>query len=84
MAITRPISELATKTDEIARICRDSGEPIIMTRQGEAELVVLSPEAWEQQQARLELYDALGDAEADQAAGDEGVDADRFFRELVS
>ncbi len=78
------MSDLATSTDEIARLCRDSGEPVIMTRQGEAELVVLSPEAWEQQQARLELYDALADAEADQAAGDTGVDADQFFREILA
>jgi PHD/YefM family antitoxin component YafN of YafNO toxin-antitoxin module len=82
MAITKPISDLATRTDEIARICQDSGEPVIVTRQGEAELVVLSHAVWEQQQARLELYQALDDAEADVAAGDEGVDADVFFSEF--
>lgn len=84
MAITRPIAELATGADEIARLCQDSGEPVIMTRMGEAELVVVSHPVWEKQQARLEIYDALDEAEADVAAGDEGVDAEAFFQTLVT
>lgn len=77
------MSELATGADEIARFCRESGEPVFMTRQGEAELVLLSPAVWERQQARHNLYQALDDAEADVAAGDEGVEAEQFFQALA-
>lgn len=82
MPIVRPIAELSTKLDEISKICRDSGEPVFMTRQGAAELVVVSHQEWERRQARLELYQALDEAEADQAAGDEGVEAAAFFQEF--
>jgi prevent-host-death family protein len=69
----RPISDLRNKSHEIAKLCHDSGEPVYITKNGEDDLVVLSVAAYERDQARLELYSLLDEAEADVAAGDRGV-----------
>ena len=69
----RPISDLRNKSHEISRLCRDSGEPVYITKNGEEELVVMSVAAYERDQARLELYHLLDDAEADVKAGDRGI-----------
>ncbi len=69
----RPISDLRNKSSEIERICRDTGQPVYITKNGEDSLVVMSVAAYERDQARLELYRLLDEAEADVAAGDRGV-----------
>lgn len=73
MPVVRPISDLRNKTPEIERLCRESGEPVYVTKNGKAELVVLSAAAYEREQARLELYGELAAAEEDVRRGDRGV-----------
>ncbi|MCZ6696332.1 MAG: type II toxin-antitoxin system prevent-host-death family antitoxin [Acidobacteria bacterium] len=73
MAEIRPISDLRNKSREISRICHETGEPVFITQNGEGDLVVVSHAAWERQQARLDLYTALGEAEANVRAGDRGI-----------
>ena len=53
-------------------LCHRSGEPIYITKKGQGDLVVLSLAAYERDQARLQLYRLLDEAEADRAAGDTG------------
>jgi len=73
LAKIRPISDLRNKSHEISRICRESGEPVYITKNGEEELVVLSVAAYERDQARIELYGLLDEAESDVRAGDRGI-----------
>ena len=73
MAKIRPISDLRNKSHEISKICHDSGEPVYITKNGEDDLVVMSVAAYERDQARLELYRLLDEAEADVRAGDRGI-----------
>ena len=73
MAKIRPISDLRNKSHEISKICHDSGEPVYITKNGEDDLVVMSVAAYERDQARLELYRLLDEAEADVSAGDRGI-----------
>lgn len=40
----RPISDLRNKTDEIASLCHESGEPVYITKNGREDLVVLRDE----------------------------------------
>jgi len=70
--LIRPISDLRNKTPEIERICRKSGEPVFITKNGENYLVVLSAAAYERDQARLKLYELLAAAESDVRKGDRG------------
>jgi prevent-host-death family protein len=69
----RPISDLRNKSHEISRICHDSGEPVYITKNGEDDLVVMSVAAYERDQARLELYRLLDEADLDVRAGDRGI-----------
>ena len=73
MPTIRPISDLRNKSREISRLCRESGEPVFVTRSGKGVLVIMSLAAYERQQARLDLYQALDEVEADVRAGDRGV-----------
>ena len=70
MARIRPISDLRNKSQEIARFCHETGEPVFITKNGEGDLVVMSLAAYERDQARFELYRLLDEAEADVANGD--------------
>ena len=69
----RPISDLRNKAHDISRVCHESGEPVFITKNGEGDLVVMSLAAYERDQARLELYRLLDEAEADVQSGDRGL-----------
>ena len=69
----RPISDLRNKSHEISRICHETGEPVFITKNGEGDLVVMSLAAYERDQARLDLYRLLDEAEKDVRAGDRGI-----------
>jgi prevent-host-death family protein len=82
MATIRPISDLRNKAHEISRICHETGEPVYITKNGEGDLVVMSLAAYEREQARLELYRALDEAEADLGEGDRGISTTRMRKLL--
>lgn len=78
----RPISDLRNRANEISELCHRYGEPVFITKNGKEDLVVMSQAAYDQRQARLELYAKLDEAEADAAAGDSGWPADKTLRWL--
>ena len=82
MANIRPISDLRNRADEISSICHDSGEPVYITKNGREDLVVMSHAAYERQQAMLELYEKLDEAEADVLRGDKGISHAEMMRTL--
>lgn len=73
MARIRPISDLRNKSQEISKICHETGEPVFITKNGEGDLVVMSVAAYERDRARLELYGLLAEAEVDVRDGDRGI-----------
>ena len=74
MVRIRPISDLRNKSQEISRICHETGEPVFITKNGEGDLVVMSLAAYERAEARLDLYRMLDEAEEDvRGGGDRGV-----------
>jgi prevent-host-death family protein len=82
MPKVRPISDLRNKSHEISLICHESGEPVYITKNGQDDLVVMSVAAYERDQARLELYGMLNEAEADVRAGDRGVGMGTLRKQL--
>jgi len=76
----RPISELRN-TNEISELCHSNNE-VFITKNGYGDLVVMSIEHYERQQALMELYKKLGEAEASVANGSELLDADDVFGSL--
>jgi prevent-host-death family protein len=65
MPAIRPISDLRNNSSEISEFCRLSREPVFITKNGVGDMVVLSLEMYERQQAQLELYAKLAEAEAE-------------------
>ena len=82
MPAIRPISDLQNNSSEISEFCKSSREPVFITKNGIGDMVILSIELYEQQQARLELYSLLDEAESEIAAGDVGVDFFEFAEKL--
>ena len=82
MPSIRPISDLRNNANEISEFCRASREPVFITKNGVGDMVVMSIENYERQQAQLELYAKLAEAEAELAAGAQGTDFARFAARL--
>lgn len=78
----RPISDLRNSANEISDFCRQTGEPVYITRNGSGDMVVISIEEYERQQALIDLYGKLAVAEQEIAAGDPGEDFLTFARRL--
>ena len=73
MPIIRPITDLRNHSNEIIELCESENQPVFITRNGTGQMVVMSHSHYEQLQARLELYDKLAVAEAEEAAGARGI-----------
>jgi prevent-host-death family protein len=69
MPIIRPLSELRNNTTEIANLAHADKTPVFITKNGYADLVVMSMETYEQALARLEVYDKLAQSRAEVESG---------------
>lgn len=63
MPMIRPISDLRDNADAISDYCRQTREPVYITRNGAGDMVVISVEEYERQQALLDLYGKLAASE---------------------
>ncbi len=82
MPIIRPISDLRNNFNQISEICHKEGQPVFMTKNGQGDLVVMSLALYEKQQALLELYQKLGEAEAESASKVNRISHGDFMKEL--
>lgn len=79
MPVIRPVSDLRNKTPEIEEICIKEKKPVFITKNGSGHLVIMSQQLFEEQQAVLDLYDKLDEAEEQSRAGKH-----RQFREAMA
>ena len=82
MPSIRPISDLRNSANEISDFCRQTHEPVYITRNGTGDMVVLNMEEFERREALIDLYAKLAVAEEEIARGDEGEDFLTFARQL--
>lgn len=83
--IVKPITELRD-TEVITELCKQ-GKPVIITRNGVTNFVIISEsqyEEYENNKARLELYEKLAEAEAEAETGFEGHSFRDVAKELLS
>lgn len=73
MPIIKSISSLRNRTREIATICHNQNEPVYLTTNGEGDLVVMSIDHYERLKAKVDLFEQLGVAQAQSAAGKKGI-----------
>jgi len=79
MPLIRPISDLRNRSTEISELCHSEDQPIFITKKGKGNLVVMSQAHYERLHSLLEIYQKLGEAEALDAAGEQGI----THREIV-
>lgn len=82
MPTIRPISDLRNNANDISDFCHKELEPIFITKNGVGDLVVMSMELYERQQAKIELFSKLSEAGSEIENGDKGVDFSEFANEL--
>ena len=82
MPSIRPISDLRNNANEISDFCRQTREPVYITRNGTGDMVVVSIEEYERQQAIIDLYGKLAVAEQEITSGAEGEDFQTVARQM--
>ena len=65
----RPSAAIRQNYNEIAALCRKTGEPVYLTKNGEGELVVMDIDAFVRREKMLRLREKLLNIERDRLAG---------------
>ena len=69
MATVKPISDLRNRFKNISTLVHKKDEPIIITKNGESNMVVMSYDHYKKITTKMELYEKLAVAEAEDATG---------------
>lgn len=73
-----PISDLRTDLNSVCEVARESREPIFMTKNGKATLVVMDCEAYEEQRQRDRYVMKLREAEIEARYKPDSVSQDKL------
>lgn len=65
----RPSADLRNHYNEISKLCRESGEAVIITVNGRGDTVSLGYEEYKRMQARIELLEILAESDEDVRRG---------------
>ena len=57
--IIKPSAAIRQNYTEIAALCKETGEPVFLTKNGEGDLVVMDIAAFDQREKQLELREKL-------------------------
>ena len=82
MTLIRPISDLRNRANEISELCHSEDKPIFITKKGKGDLVVMSQAHYERLHSLIELYQKLGEAEALDASGEQGITHHEIIKRL--
>ena len=82
--IIKPSAAIRQNYNEIASLCRVSGAPVYLTKNGEGDLVVMDIDSFERREKMLELRQELLAVEEDRLAGRSGCTIDELEQSLNS
>ena len=74
----RPSAAIRQNYNEIADMCRETAEPVFLTKNGEGDLVVMDIETYNRREKMLKLREELLAVEEDRMAGREGCTLDEL------
>jgi len=80
----KPSASIRQNYNEIADLCRSTGEPVYLTKNGEGDLVVMDIEAFVRREKMLKLREELLSIEEDRLTGRAGVTLDELDSYLES
>jgi len=73
----KPSASIRNNYNEIAELCRESGEPVYLTKNGEGDLVVMDIDAFSRREQMLRLREHLIAAEEERLNGKSGYSIDQ-------
>ena len=76
MISIKPSAAIRNNYNEISELCKSSGEPVYLTKNGKGDLVVMDIEAFARRESMLQLREKLIAAEEDRANGKNGYSVD--------
>lgn len=79
----KPSTSLRNEYQQIAMLAKASGEPVIITNKGEADLIVLSVEAYEEREKMLEHRASILEAEFSRLSGAPTLSVDEVRSRLA-
>ena len=74
----RPSASIRQNYNEIANMCRETAEPIYLTKNGEGDLVVMDIDNFNKRESMLKLREELLAVEEDRLAGRVGCELDEL------
>lgn len=74
----RPSAAIRQNYNEIADMCRETAEPVFLTKNGEGDLVVMDIETYNRREKMLKLREELLAVEEDRIAGRNGSTLDEL------
>ena len=74
----RPSAAIRQNYNEIAELCRQTSEPVYLTKNGEGDLVVMDIESFTRREKMLKLRENLLAVEEDRAMGRRGSTIDEL------
>ncbi len=80
----KPSASIRQNYNEIAALCKTSGEPVYLTKNGEGDLVVMDIDTFTRREKMLKLREELLAVEEDRMAGRTGVTPDELDSYLES
>lgn len=82
MATVKPISDLRNRFKKISELVHKQDEPVIITKNGESNMVVMSYDHYKKITTKMELYEKLAVAEAEDNAGAPTRNLDAVIRDV--
>ena len=76
----RPSAAIRQNYDEIAELCKRSGEPVYLTKDGESDLVVMDIGAFDRREKMLKLREELLAVEEGRLRGETGYSVDEVVK----
>lgn len=80
----KPSASIRQNYNEIAALCKSTGEPVFLTKNGEGDLVVMDIDAFTRREKMLKLREELLAVEEDRLAGRVGYTTDELNSYLDS
>lgn len=74
--IIKPSAAIRNNYNEIAEMCRQTAEPVFLTKNGEGDLVVMDIETYNRREKMLKIREELLSAEEERFAGKKGFSVD--------
>ncbi|CAM4355445.1 type II toxin-antitoxin system Phd/YefM family antitoxin [Paenibacillus alkaliterrae] len=69
----KPSAAIRNNYNEISEMCKETGEPVYLTKNGEGDLVVMDIAAFTRRESMLRLRENLVAAEEERLSGKQGV-----------